>query len=502
MNRQNCFLIFLTAFFVILTLAGAVGEGRSLIEPESGSLMKIWVADWGVAGNKNGKKVPVYSAPFDDAWRGANGKAAVSTKEAYRFLGIAQNGEWTWIEYEVNAKNRRVGWVRTDQLPQRDEYECIPVDGALLRITRNTFVTDDPRGGKRKIKTLAAGDEVIGLGSVNTVFGDEYIYVETEIDGKPAWGFLPAGVAEKIPSYTIVDGAVIYREGISIIGDNYLEIGVLDEEGEAVTRKFGPGELKGEGLYVIDTYDDEESLYGEDEDNGYGGAGMDHGYDGDGSGAVWVDRVIYPSTLRILGSEAITYGIWNEIRMPESLEQCDDFALYQARVKKLVFPKNYQGPDFRAADCSIGFFEVEEGNPLYKSVDGVLYSADGKTLLRYPGGRKEEHFDVPAGVETIGNNAFGDSDSAIPLKTISLPMGLKRIEAYAFSGCGRLLSLTIPLTVTELDPTAFAYCVSLERLSMPDALWQAFEIGYAYLGDFTHYNGDNGETMPVPKDDY
>ena len=64
-----------------------------------------------------------------------------------------------------------------------------------------------------------------------------------------------------------------------------------------------------------------------------------------------------------------------------------------------------------------------------------------------------------------------------------------------------LVSLTIPLTVTELDPKAFAHCVSLERLSMPEALWQAFDIGDAYPGDFTYYNGDNGETMPAPHED-
>lgn len=492
MNRQNRHALFLIALLAVLALAltGAAGEGRNQIEPEWEELLTIWGSEKRIEGDKHGKTIPVYSAPFDEAWRGAKGKAAVSTKEAFRFLGTAQNGEWTWIEYDVDSKNRRVGWIRTDLLPQRNVYECFPTDGALLRITRETFITDDPRGGKRNIKTLRAGDEVIGLGAVDPIFGPGWAYVETEINGQPAWGFLPKDAAERIPSYTVVDGAVIYREGITIIG-NALE--VMDEDGEYVRRKFSPGELKGEGLYVVDVESSEDDSWDEEDEE-------DDAHDDDGE-EIWVDRIIYPSTLRILGSEAVTYGNWKEIRLPAGLEACDDFALYLTSVEKLIFPASYDGPYFRNADCRVGAYEVEEGNTVYRSVDGVLYSADGKTLIRYPAGCKDEHFDVPAGVKVIGYNAFGDGNMSIPLKTISLPMGLKRIEAYAFSGCGRLLSLTIPLTVTEVDVTAFAHCVSLERLSMPEALWQAFEIGGAYQGDFTHYNGDNGETMPAPHEE-
>ncbi len=492
MNRQNRFFGFLIALFAVFALlpAGALGEGSNRIESEMDFLGGIWSVEERVPGDKNGKNVPVYSAPFDNAWRGAKGKAAVSTRESFSLLGTAQNKEWSWIEYDVDSKNRRVGWVRTDQIGRKSIYECSPLDRALLRITRETFVTDDPRGGERKIKTLRAGDEVIGLGTVDSVFGEEWVYVETEIDGQPAWGFLPVDTTERIPSYTVVNGAVIYREGITIIGG---DLGEMGENGEYVRRKFSPGELKGEGLYVVDVEDSEDDSWDE-EDN------EDDAYDDEGE-EIWVDRIIYPSTLRILGSEAVTYGKWKEIRLPDGLEACDDFALYLTSVEKLIIPASYDGPYFRNADCLVGAYEVEEGNTVYRSVDGVLYSSDGKTLIRYPAGRKDEHFDVPAGVEVIGYKAFGDGNMSIPLKTISLPMGLKKIEAYAFSGCGRLVSLTIPLTVTELDPKAFAHCVSLERLSMPEALWQAFDIGDAYPGDFTYYNGDNGETMPAPHED-
>ncbi len=93
-------------------------------------------------------------------------------------------------------------------------------------------------------------------------------------------------------------------------------------------------------------------------------------------------------------------------------------------------------------------WDVEDGNPVYMSADGVLFSADGKKLLSYPNGSPREHYTVPAGTEEICALAFDDDMMDIPLKTVSLPVGLKRIGEYAFSGCGRLISLAVPLTVS------------------------------------------------------
>ena len=137
---------------------------------------------------------------------------------------------------------------------------------------------------------------------------------------------------------------------------------------------------------------------------------------------------------------------------------------------------------------------MEEGNPVYSSRDGVLFSADGTVLLWYPDGKKDLHYDVPAGVREIADWAFVSDDMANPLQSVSLPMGLKKIGEYAFSGCGRLHSLTIPLTVTELSESAFDYCVSLERLSLPPGLEVQMNGRWAEYGDFTWFNGDNGTT--------
>ena len=476
-QRRKKRMITLIPALILALIPGLISGAASewMAQDEGLTLESIYVQEQRITylelKTQQAEKMPVYAAPFENAWRGGKGKAAVSTQQAFRLLGTAQNGDWTWIEYNIIAGERRIGWIRTGLQPMEYETNCFPADGTLLRIETETYLTDDPRGGQRIIRQLQPGDEVIGLGRIET--GDDsfsgWIYAETEIDGQPAWGFLPDGTAAKIPSYTIEGDTVTYREGITTVGMTATEESMeYSETGsyETIWRSFGPGEIRGDS--IAKDWDD-----------------FPEG----------VNRVIYPSTLKILGGEALLFGRWKEIVLPAHPESCDGYAFYGLHAEKLIFPETYTGTVFLDDHCTIDAFEAAEGNPAYRTVDGVLYSADGKTLIRYPNGRKDEHFDVPAGVETIRSSAFADDDMQLPLKTISLPMGLKEIEKWAFSGCGRLHSLTVPLTVTRLSPDAFANCVSLERLSLPAGQTAIFDDDWARMADFSVYNGDNGETI-------
>ena len=49
---------------------------------------------------------------------------------------------------------------------------------------------------------------------------------------------------------------------------------------------------------------------------------------------------------------------------------------------------------------------VDPDNEYYQSIDGNLYSKDGKTLIQYAAGKTETAFIIPDGVNIIGNGAF------------------------------------------------------------------------------------------------
>ena len=74
---------------------------------------------------------------------------------------------------------------------------------------------------------------------------------------------------------------------------------------------------------------------------------------------------------------------------------------------------------------------VDAQNQTYKSVDGVLYSKDGETLLVYPQG-KAGAFVVPETVETIGGQAF---ELCRNLTSVTLGSNVKTIKYNAFCGC-------------------------------------------------------------------
>lgn len=207
-------------------------------------------------------------------------------------------------------------------------------------------------------------------------------------------------------------------------------------------------------------------------------------------------QVSLPSTLRYLGIESFCLFDFTSFTLPEQLEVLESNAFVYCHFDVFRIESTLPAQDivYSFYDCTIDAYEVPEDHPLYQAIDGVLFSKDGKTLLAYPGGRMDEHYDVPAGVEHIWPYAFGTDY----LKTISLPIGLKTIGNGAFSDCGRLQSIAIPLTVTEIGDYAFWGCVSLELVSLPDGLTANKNDNPRFVQYYTDdfiYRGDNGDTL-------
>ncbi len=135
-------------------------------------------------------------------------------------------------------------------------------------------------------------------------------------------------------------------------------------------------------------------------------------------------------------STLLCYPIYKEeetYTIPSTVTRLGRWAFGQNYfLRKLTIPASVK--EFGAASFAylhvIEEYEVEEGSTLFKTVDGVLYTADGKTLLDYPSLKTGDSFAVPAGVETIGDGKssfFADEY----LKRLYIPDTVKRIEANA-----------------------------------------------------------------------
>ena len=75
--------------------------------------------------------------------------------------------------------------------------------------------------------------------------------------------------------------------------------------------------------------------------------------------------------------------------------------------------------------------------PSFKDVDGVLFTKDGKTLVRYPVGKPATSYAIPDGTETIEECAFMQTATGMQqkpgkLQTVTFPRSLKQIKSGAF----------------------------------------------------------------------
>lgn len=137
-------------------------------------------------------------------------------------------------------------------------------------------------------------------------------------------------------------------------------------------------------------------------------------------------------------------------------------------LERIVIPADFSGKlteswlDFPALQS----VEVEAGNAAYCSMDGVLFTADKKTLLFCPR-RKEGEYRIPETVEVIRYKAFAGCSR---LTHIHFPECLQSIEYSAFQCCESLVSASLPESATNLGNGIFTDCRSLRHVELPKSM--------------------------------
>lgn len=134
--------------------------------------------------------------------------------------------------------------------------------------------------------------------------------------------------------------------------------------------------------------------------------------------------------------------------------------------------------------------EVDEKNPYLKEKDGVLYMRDGKVLIAYPAGKKENIFTIPKGVKYIADGAFAGAKN---LEQVVLSDSVEYIGYQAFDECTNLkiVKNAGKEQYKFVAPTAFTKCETLQeriRKNYNDETyiknWHAL---YKFLDDIENY---------------
>ena len=120
-----------------------------------------------------------------------------------------------------------------------------------------------------------------------------------------------------------------------------------------------------------------------------------------------------------------------------------------------------------AACSSLTSIVVDKDNTAYQSINGNLYSKDGKTLIAYAVGKTDKSFTILDSVTSIGNSAFW---YCISLTSVTIGDSVKSIGDYAFRKCTSLTSVTIGDSVTSIGYRAFFDCTSLTNVTIGDSV--------------------------------
>ncbi len=95
-------------------------------------------------------------------------------------------------------------------------------------------------------------------------------------------------------------------------------------------------------------------------------------------------------------------------------------------------------------------FHVDESNPYFKSVDGIVYTQDGKTLVLYPSALKNTRFEVPDTVEVLREALFYNH-YFLEEVIFSQTSNLRIIEERVFSSAQNLRKLTLPASLEVIE---------------------------------------------------
>ena len=152
---------------------------------------------------------------------------------------------------------------------------------------------------------------------------------------------------------------------------------------------------------------------------------------------------------------------------------CEAFSGYTS-LTSIIIPGSVTSiGDWAFSGCSkLTSINVNENNKAYKSINGNLYSKDGKTFIQYATGKSDTSFVVPGSVTNIGEWAFLGCTSLI---SITIPDSVTSIGSSAFYNCTSLTSITIPDSVSSIGSSAFYNCSSLTSITIPDSVTS---IGY------------------------
>lgn len=174
-----------------------------------------------------------------------------------------------------------------------------------------------------------------------------------------------------------------------------------------------------------------------------------------------VDGVLFKKDMKTLVYLPKDYDV-TSYTVPAGVEAVERYT--NDHIKTLSLPASLQSISAVNGEA-LEAFEVDAGNTVYSSIDGVLIK--GNEVVAVPAGNSRTEYTVPAMVTSIGWSAF---DGCSKLTSITIPESVTSIGSYAFQGCSALQSIVLPSTLDISSSNGyymFSGCSSLKSIVLP-----------------------------------
>jgi uncharacterized repeat protein (TIGR02543 family) len=165
-------------------------------------------------------------------------------------------------------------------------------------------------------------------------------------------------------------------------------------------------------------------------------------------------------------------GDIESIHLPNTITHINQMGfVYAHSLKTIHLPSSLTSIGASAFRFCYGLeaITVDLENHYFESIDGILFSKDLLTLIRYPQAKSGTSYVIPNYVETIAEDAFSSANN---LTSIDIGTGVKTIKSHAFFRTSNITSIHIPDQVTTIELYAFRQSYALSSVILGSGLTQ------------------------------
>ena len=163
--------------------------------------------------------------------------------------------------------------------------------------------------------------------------------------------------------------------------------------------------------------------------------------------------IVLPEGLEMINRDAFSQCIkLQSVTFPDSLKVIGAIAFQNAALESVAIPANTSLSINPFCCCSKLSSFILTNSSLYKLVEGVIYTKDGKRLVSYPPASSRTTYTVVPGTEIISSQAFYGAQN---LTEVIIPDGVAKLEAQCFYNNSIIQKIYLPQSLEIIGTSQY-----------------------------------------------